>query len=193
MERFFYFVCDGIIFGAIFIICYLFPVLFTNPNDSPWNRYPDNSTCLHQPSSVEQAASLIRRGSDVNARSDSGRTPLHHILLFCGERFDLEQLQITQLLILNGANVNFQDENGKTPLHILFEGEFYEGQRSRGNDRPVSQELLLTLLRAGADIHLKDKQGKTPLDFAPNDATREYMLRWESAPYAEEFKKMLSL
>lgn len=97
----------------------------------------------------------------------------------------MKQLQIVQLLILNGAKVNVQDANGKTPLHVLFEG--YQDKY------PVSQEVLLTLLRAGADIHLQDNQGKSPLDYAPNEATRTFMLLWESAPYAEDFQKMLSL
>lgn len=185
MERFFIFLCDGMIYSLLVLVYYGCLFVCSNPNDSPWHRYPDNSTCLHQATSVETAANLIRRGTDVNAQTDWGETPLHHLLRYHYEGFDLERLQVIQILILNGAEVNVQDRNGKTPLHIFFEGD--------RDKHPVSQEILLTLLRAGADIHLKDNQGKSSLDCAPNDATRMFMLLWESTPYAEDFQKMLSL
>lgn len=187
MERLFIFFCDGLIYALMILVCHGCIFFFTEEaNNSPRTRYPDGSTCLHQAHSIEQAASLIRRGAEVNAQTEHGRTPLHHALYYHTDSFDLEQLQMTQLLLMNGAEVNIQDEDGKTPLHILFEGNHY-----KPHNHPVSQEVLLTLLRAGADIHLKDKQGKSALDCAPNEATREYMLRWENDCGNEEFWKML--
>lgn len=186
MERLFIFFCDGLIYLLIAFLCCVGVRLCENPNHSPRTRYPDNSTCLHQAIFLEDAADLIRRGADVNAQTYRGETPLHRRLRYYYEPFPSTDLHIIQLLVLNGADANIQNKEGQTPLHILFDETKLAGKR-----RPVSQEMLLTLLRAGADIHLKDNQGKSVLDCAPNEKVKDFLLQWENSQRSLILQTML--
>src|SRR5207249_12284615 len=53
---------------------------------------------------------LLNHGADVNARSASGRTPLHD----AAERN--ESTKVVQLLLAGGADVNPRDDGDNTPL-----------------------------------------------------------------------------
>ena len=55
---------------------------------------------------VDIANTLIKKGADVNARDNSGQTPLY--LAYYPE--------IINILIMNGADVNARDNTGHTPL-----------------------------------------------------------------------------
>lgn len=51
--------------------------------------------------------------SDVNARDDMGRTPLHYAVLH-----ENAAALITLIMKNTDANINAQDDEGNTPLHL---------------------------------------------------------------------------
>ena len=59
---------------------------------------------------IEAVKQHIAAGADVNAKDGGGWTPLHHAVLFVGNK------EIAELLINNGADVNAMDKDGNTPL-----------------------------------------------------------------------------
>lgn len=68
---------------------------------------------------------LLSNGADANAKTASGRTPLHLIQHYEGKKK-------MELLLMHGADVNARDNQGRTPLQIA------EG---------LKQHSLVTLLR----------------------------------------------
>ena len=98
----------------------------------------DNSgkTPLFDCKNTETAELLISKGVDVNARDDIGRTPL----------FGCRNTELAELLISKGADVNARDNDGKTPI---FDCEDTE-----------TAELLIS---KGADVNVRDDIGRTPL------------------------------
>lgn len=89
---------------------------------------------------------LIANGADVNAKSKSGQTSLHHASINATENSN-----IIQLLVKFGADINAKDNNDVTPLHHLFIGI---------NNRA---KVLIDL---GADVNAKDLGGNIPLHTA---------------------------
>uniref|UniRef100_A0ABD2VUU8 Uncharacterized protein n=1 Tax=Trichogramma kaykai TaxID=54128 RepID=A0ABD2VUU8_9HYME len=91
----------------------------------------------------------------VDARDKQGNTPLHSLLLGCGNKKTME------LLLRRGADPNLANAEGQTPLHVLcqmyqeLDGElakfFFE----------VNREIGQTV-----QIDLRDKLGRTPLQLA---------------------------
>jgi ankyrin repeat protein len=73
---------------------------------------------------LEIVALLIRRGADVNAKDESGQTPLHRAIdsevqwdLYPGDGVRRSPTgEIVKLLIGSGADVNAQTDNDETPL-----------------------------------------------------------------------------
>ena len=93
---------------------------------------------------------FVSKGSDVNAKTDDGQTPLHHA----------RDAFVVRFLILKGADVHAQDNNGNTPLHRAAE---------RGN-----ADIVKRLVGKGADLKAKNKQGETPPDIAKKTGTRRW-------------------
>jgi hypothetical protein len=79
----------------------------------------------------------LARGCDVNAKNNTGETPLHVS----------QNKAIVEMLVLQGANVNAVDEYNMTPM--------------------FSKDIELTriLVEAGADINQTSYKGNTPLLF----------------------------
>ena len=120
---------------------------------------------------IEVIKQHLAAGADVNAKNDSGLTPLHYaeskeiaeILITAGADVNAGgqmtplhyaasdgKKEIAELLIANGADVNAQSLVGMTPLREAA---------NQGHD------LIVELLVAkGADVNLKDSGGRTPLD-----------------------------
>ena len=88
---------------------------------------------------------MIENGADVNAKNNSGGTPLN--VASQGDNRD-----IVELLIENGANINNKNNNGLTPLH----------QASRNGQK----DIVELLIAKGTEVNIKNNAGRTPLDLA---------------------------
>jgi ankyrin repeat protein len=97
---------------------------------------------------MSKVQDLLERGADVNAKTNSGQTPLHWAS-------SMNELEIAKLLIDRGADVKAKDDWGKTPLH-----------RASWNNHIEIAELLLN---RGANLEAKDVYEQTPLDLAGSD------------------------
>ena len=154
-------------------------------------RAYDGSTPLHaavEDGIPEMIAFLLKKGADVNARDDAGKTPL--CLAF--ERQGDDQAAKIKALLDGGVNPNLADDKGVAPLHLAAE---------RGKDSTATVKLLLgkgaktdvrnhdgetplhlakdvaaatALLDAGADMNAKDEKGRTAL-FAAAQASMELL------------------
>lgn len=102
---------------------------------------------------------LIKLGADVNARDDSGYTPLHNAAVW-------SSAEDIRTLLAAGADVDAVNNAGRTPLH---EATLCEGD--------LGTECMELLLAAGADPNARDAEGNTPLHLAAE--------RREWRPYAE--------
>ena len=85
---------------------------------------------------------LINAGANVNAKNDTGMSPLHNAVT----------KEVVELLIAEGANVNAKNKHGGTPLHEAA---------ASGH-----KEIVELLIAEGADVGAKANDGKTPLDWA---------------------------
>ncbi len=116
-------------------------------------KFDDNA--LHDAAKNDHAGIariLIERDADVNAKSDTGQTPLH---VFVSKG----RWAITQFLVESGADVNAKDDKGWTPLHEAT---------SKGYSW-----IAPFLVERGADPYRRDNNGKTPLDVSETPAVRE--------------------
>ncbi|WP_342255471.1 ankyrin repeat domain-containing protein [Spiroplasma endosymbiont of Poecilobothrus nobilitatus] len=105
---------------------------------------------------------------------------------------NINNLEITKLLIDNGADVNLQDENGTTPIYYAISTDNIEIVKlliDNGADvkninknglTPLyyaiildKKEMVQFLINNGADVNLRDKNGLTPLHFAIDENNKE--------------------
>ncbi|KAH7347661.1 ankyrin repeat-containing domain protein [Plectosphaerella cucumerina] len=109
----------------------------------------------HGPSSAEIAQLLIDKGSDCNARSRMGHTPLHAFALHvCNGSFERSESHSHQLLatfVKGGANLE-AIRDGETPI-----------LRAVRVNVPVS---FLALIKHGADIRARNEYGAGILHLA---------------------------
>lgn len=89
----------------------------------------------------DAVADFLAYGTDVNARTVSGDTPLHRAAK-AGRK------EVAELLLTKGAKVNAKDNKGWTPLHEAV-----------CNNK---KEIVVLLLAAGADINAKRQNENTP-------------------------------
>jgi len=116
---------------------------------------------------------LLAHGADVNAKADTGYTPLH---VAAG----LGQKDMVRFLLDNGADINAMDIRG-TPLQAaVLQGHedvvaLLIERKARLNGaiavmarmgvyKPAHTAIIRRLLDAGADPNEKGKYGRTPLD-----------------------------
>ena len=137
-----------------------------------------------QANDYNAAESLIARGADINARDDSGQTPLMYavenhaleaaaLLLEKGAEIDNSLLmlaagrysyRIIPLLIAAGLDVNARTPSGYTPLHAATDYVI----RPQAVQSASSQlhKTARVLLDHGADANATSKYGQTPLHHA---------------------------
>ena len=70
---------------------------------------------------TEIAELLIAKGTDMNAKSNRGYTPLHEASK--KEKPEVKITEIIELLIAKGADVNAKTVDGETPLHLASKRE----------------------------------------------------------------------
>jgi ankyrin repeat protein len=92
---------------------------------------------------------FLDKGTDVNARGGSEKTPL---LLAVQRRRE----ELVKLLLAKGADPNAKDNDQRTSLHFAA--------------MDANKEIIEILLANGADVHARDYQGKTPLLWVGTDS-----------------------
>ena len=91
----------------------------------------------------DMARLLIANGANVNAKNDSGTTPLHLAAY----------PEMVEILVAKGADLESRDSSGSTPLHAATE-------------HPELIEVMEKLLELGADVNARNNFGQTALDIA---------------------------
>ena len=135
------------------------------PNCREWNTYAFFEQAIHA-----DVTRCLKGGADPNARTASGKTPLH--LANDGA--------VARILIEAGANVNARDDGRDTPLHdtssavvteALLDAGADPNARNQHNrvpmhDLPGSADRVQLLLDAGADPNARSQKGHAPLHLA---------------------------
>ena len=105
----------------------------------------DPMTCLKETERLAIVQSLLRLGADVNAKDQSGRTPLIDTVS-CG------YAKIANELLDRGANINEEDNDGENPLLLAI-----------AYDRV---EIMQILLKKGANLNFRNRKDTSPLILA---------------------------
>ncbi len=144
------------------------------------SSYDTPSAPLHYAAEVGNlriARLLVAAGAQVNARGQSGRTPLH----FAGT-----QLGMMQFLIEKGADVTVRDTEGVAPLDeavwqgsldavaiLLAHGARLNEMEPKTGATPINEAayrghaaIVKYLLQFRPDVETPDKRGATPLENA---------------------------
>ena len=96
---------------------------------------------------LDQVTACLDTGVDLEARDDSGSTPLHRAAIHT------ENPAVVEVLLNAGADPMAQDGDGRTPLH-------------RAASHNENLAVLEKLLAAGADLGVNTRDGSTPLQAA---------------------------
>ena len=93
---------------------------------------------------------LIASGSDINATTSVGLSPLHSACMYN------PSATVIEVLIKAGSRINLQSKNGMTPLVAAS----MQGR---------APEIMALLLKYGANPRIIGANGKTALDYAENE------------------------
>jgi len=105
---------------------------------------------------VEVAKVLISMGANVNAKEQSGLSPLHLAVTY-------GNVKVAEILISNGANVNAKEDNGFTPLHIAAVAK----NTAAGRNIEIAKILISNKADVNARGNVNNKgESYTPLDLA---------------------------
>jgi len=144
---------------------------------------------------IEAVKQHLAAGADVNAKNESGYTPLHHAAVD-GRK------EIAELLIAQGADVNAKIADGYTPLDTAInynQSEITALLRKHGGktkkelepakpEPPTAKALDISIheaayrgnietvkqhLAVGTDVNAKNRYGATPLNYATSSANWE--------------------
>ena len=136
---------------------------------------------LCQKGSLQQIKDAIKKGANVNAKDDAGRTVLMQVAYV-----ENSNLEVITALIKAGADVNAKDKGGYTPLMsaashynataitVLIKAGADVNAKDNGGQTPLmraaaknpSPEVITAFIEAGADVNAKDNGGQTPLVLA---------------------------
>jgi ankyrin repeat protein len=97
---------------------------------------------------IEAARDLIRRGADLEAKSEKGKTALHYASAN-------GQVEIVNLLLEQSAVVDARDRDWRTPLMLA---SIYG-----------CNHTVLSLVNKGADVNAKTLVGNTAMIYAENN------------------------
>ena len=111
-------------------------------------------TPLRFAANKEVAELLLADGAEVNANNKRGRTPLHASTT----------KEVAELLFAYGANVNAKTRTGRTPLH-------------NGYSKGIVELLIAKGVNVNALILSGPHQGKTPLDTTDNKETADLLCK----------------
>lgn len=125
-------------------------------------RAMNGFTALHVNADPEIGALLLRKGAEVDARSEDGTTPL---MKLCNSR--TADIALARLYLEAGADANARNDTGRTALH---------GAARRGH-----AEIAALLLEYGADRAARNAKGETPRRKAANLRQRGVLAALKSA------------
>lgn len=94
---------------------------------------------------------LLVKGARVNAKNNSGKSPLHYALKYLNCDLDLS---IVRLLVDRGADVQLGDHRGKYPLFHAVKNKHC----------PIN--VIEFLIEKGASVHVLNRQGFSLLHYA---------------------------
>ena len=109
----------------------------------------------------EVVRKLIEYGADIDARSESGWTPLY----FASSGSHFKNGSVFRILLERGADVNAQADNGSIPLHHA--------------SAFGALEVVRLLLEHGADVEAVRSDGKTVLEVVGDGTYLEFQKRDE--------------
>lgn len=162
---------------------------------------PPTATHRRSAKSVEIVIAL---GAEVNARDQSGSTPLKALIPCRDAEIGDEELRIIEVLAQSGADLNLPDNTGSTPLACAIEtahfaatarlialgaelnpvlpgGQNYVHLAARlGTDKADGPQIMQALIVAGVDFNTLDDNGRTPMHYAVeagNQAAVSVLLR----------------
>ncbi|XP_065371653.1 protein fem-1 homolog A [Calliphora vicina] len=137
--------------------------LFEAPEDRSYHLVTP-LWCAAVSNNLPMVKYLLRVGSDINATSDTGSTPVRSACY-------MTHIEMVKFLAENGADIKKANMNGGTCLINSVQ----------------SPELCLFLIRKGCDINAVDTQGKTALHYAIQEhrlETTKLLLEHGANPYA---------
>jgi ankyrin repeat protein len=88
---------------------------------------------------------LVAKGADVNARTNTGWSPLHAV----AASENVEADNAAKILVEHGASVNAKTAEGWTPLMVAAD--------------KANLDVMRVIISAGADVHTVDNAGNTVL------------------------------
>lgn len=122
--------------------------MFENPEDQSVHCVTP-LWCAAVLGKVNVVKCLLRLGSNVNALSDTGSTPVRSACFMIADNSS-ETRNVVEFLVENGADINKPNFNGGTCLINAVQ----------------SVDLCNYLIKKGADVNAKDIQNKTALHYA---------------------------
>lgn len=104
------------------------------------------ATATYKPKQYALIEALLEAGFDVNAKDESGCTPLQNAI-----SIGVKKETIIRLLLDNGADMESKDQDGDTALHFLAKSSH------------KSESILRILLESKADVKALNNAGFPPL------------------------------